>query len=387
MKTDSIWLEERNYLFDCLVQYLRDSLNSESDSLALLVMGCLFYQLEDLATQNRISLILGQIIEELPPINDSGLQHRDCLIVIGYCFCINRIPDMQVYPNLINPTSYIQYAQNQDWFDNPRLAVLSKLLAIDSISSYSANNFLEQNLSKWISENYLPGIFCYCLSQKISHDDIVIHYLTNIDWLIDSIEMLSLGLLTISKLISEGHNLTKIRNLLAKSIIVKLRDKNIWSQTLIIEDMQGYEYTDSYTLFDLASATFALKIAGFDKFYGVLLNEKNHLDKLAIFYKNINKSGVIISRIWFLIFQISLIINSLLLVKFLVNKLGMDALFAVFLDILVPALLVVIGSLLFRKGRPAVSLMSEIIGEVSLSPQNLETTDDSNKPTRSSQPE
>ena len=348
LSENGIWFEEHNFVFDCIVTFLQSSIAFEDNPLTLLSMAALFHNLDDTNHKQATLIKIENILENLTEIEDSGLQQRDCLFVSGYnCFVKEICNSTHAFDKITAPR--IEYAVSQQWFNDPRLAVIVALSVKDETIRDAARSFLKDNTKKWIERDYILGVLCYCLIETDISGDLIT-YLSKYNWQKDDLEKLAWGLLVLGRLVRQGYALNHIQILIGNRINNILRLNKPVSMS--VEQTDENRNPSQLTSFETAFAAYALNQEGFDRIVGVQAHSKRNLTALLAIQEELAKGGVIISKRLYMVFMGTIFLFLGIIVWQLTNLAGLDQLWAALLGIVLAVLLAWFGRFIFQKENP-----------------------------------
>lgn len=364
METDSlsengIWIEEHSYVFDSTVALLRSAVSSENNPLTLLSMAALFQNINDTYHKNITLSEIENVLKNLSRIQDSGLQLRDCLFVSGYDYLMRKICDFDhAFNKIINPR--IEYAADQEWFDDPRLAVIVALSAKNTNLQDNAQRFLKSNVKRWIERDHVVGVLCFCLIQTDISEDLIT-YLSKYDWQKDDLEKLAWGLLVLGWLVRKGYTLNNIQIIIANRINNILRLNKPVNMT---EEQTNENLKLSQTIpFDIAFAAYALNQGGFDRIVGVQAHNRRNLAQLLAIQQELAKGGRLISKRLYMVFMGVVFLFIGIIAWRLTILAGWDQLWGVILGIVLTFFFTWLWRFMIERENPLVKTIP-ILGEV-----------------------
>lgn len=360
-----VWVEERSFVFDCIVRVLRSGIVTEDDPLATLAMALLFHNLGESEFRDTALSRIEDVLHALPDIQDSGLQLRDCLIASGYYYAaIKSQRDTLTVDHIV--LKRINFADANEWFQDSRLAAIIALISNEVQVGSEAKRYLRDRIDAWLDSDYVLGVLHYFLAGDEQQNDRLSSYLTKRDWSGDDIVTLIWELLALGKLRKKGYEVHRVQYEVARRILDILANSDLVQVVLAGEPASGSLTTDLLTSFDYAFAAYALNIEGFDGVIGVRRNQREALNSLLGLQRTLAQGGTVVSKRWLSVFQFG-VIGFLLLISWeMLRLMGIATLLAIGLEIVVGAILSAIGMIIFKKGLPSTGAALAIFGDAAV---------------------
>jgi hypothetical protein len=360
-----IWVEERSFVFDCIVRVLRFTVATEDDPLALLAMALLFHNLGESEYCNAALSRVEDTLHTLPDILDSGLQLRDCLVASGYYYVARKAyRGMLTVDHIV--LRRINFAAASEWFDDPCLAAIVALISDEVQVGSDARRYLRDRINAWLNNDYVLGMLLYCLAEDEQLSDQLTDYLLKRDWSDDAITTLTWGLLVLGRLRKKGYEIHQPQYVIAQRILGILGNSDLVQAIVAEKPDPNSLNTGSLTSFDLAFAACALAAEGFDSVIGVHRNQQAALNALLNLRHTLVQGGRVVSRSWLVVFQVSLVGFLSLVLWELLRLTGIGAMLQVLVEITLVALLSAAGMGLFKKGSPSIGAARAIFGDAVL---------------------
>jgi hypothetical protein len=351
------WFKYERLVFSCLKRYLKSEFSSETDVLTLLAISSFFHSLGENSLRNQALTKLHKQINDFGDIADSGMQLRNCLAIAAYSLISDKASqDFSLSSQIVE--SYFLYAEERNWFGDPRLpALVARLHSYKQYSSV-AYDYLHASVSEWIERDKVLGVICYCLVEQHDIPDDICNYLCSKNWQDENLETLTWALLAIGNLLDIGYRLQRVQYLIVEQIY-----EILW-ETDIIRSVTGNHKrkTEEFTSFEIAFALFALKHRELDQIIGFPMYQQDVLISLIQLRQKLLNGAVVLSRRWLFFFQITAMALILVIGWVILQQLEIQDLYSVFLEIIVGAVLWGLGRWYFNKGLPATETLSEIFG-------------------------
>jgi hypothetical protein len=359
---DEIWVEEPNFVFDCVLRILRSNITVENDPLAILAMALLFHNLGESECCDIALSRIEDILHALPDILDSGLQLRDCLLASGYYYVAQQMHrDTIAVDHIV--LQRVNFAATNEWFQDASLATVVALISNEVQVGSLAERYVADRVDEWLEDDYVLGVLHFCLIKDERESARLSSYLIKRDWSGDSITTLTWGLLALDKLCKRGCKVYQAQCTIAQRLLDVLGNSNQVQIAVARESATDSTTTDELTSFDLAFAACALNIAGFDSLIGVPRSHREALDAIIDLKQILAHGGRIMPKWQVVIGEVSFVTMIGLVTALMFYLAGRQSLWEVLGGITLGLLLAALGVWLQRKRLPSEAALS-IFGDV-----------------------
>jgi hypothetical protein len=292
---DSVWVEERSFIFDCLVRVLTSMVVTHGESLSILVTALLVHNLGEWETCDAMMSEVEAELRELPDVLDSGMQIRDCLVAASYYYVARKIRrDILPVEHILLPR--INFAAKSQWFGDSQLALMVALIANEVQVGTEARDYLENKVDLWLKDDYVLGILHYCLTTAGNQVSISVRsYLQLKDWSNCDLLTLSLALIVFGKL-GEGYGNGEIQYSIARNILKLLGDSELLQDAMPTGEHPSRTAARQFTLLDFAIAAYVLRSEGYDTVIGVPRRLKDTWNSLLKLQKVLSGGGQLVPK-------------------------------------------------------------------------------------------
>lgn len=362
------WIKQGNFVFAASLAYLKSRVDNQDNPTTLVAQYHLFKKLDDETALVKVDKKLEAHIAALAPLKDSGFQAGDCFTVTSYALFNDW---HSINPDKFNSLvmSRLEVAALSNWFDDPELASLVlQILPNENHLHSKAQNYFTKNIQTWLKKKHLLGIIFYALRFREEDDAYTqaSEHMEKVNWAEQDIRLQSLALTYFQQ---TNHTNITIQNTLATLIYNKLNSSQAIAKIiyLLSDSQEKSNHTDPSTMtdYEIAIALTALHQASFDKIIGFRNPKSIEFETLMNHQNRVQKDGVYITVGYIRFYEASVFIALIAILILLVKVVSVPDIGSVagaVVEIIVAAVLFILGGVLVRRIRPSEIITKEIFG-------------------------